>query len=60
METTNDKIRNKLTPIKVLIDLIERYENASSSEDKKQALDCIISMKQSLKFSMKELIKINN
>ncbi|WP_163216354.1 hypothetical protein [Bacteroides sp. 224] len=58
METINHKIRNKLTPLKNIIALIEKYENATNGEDKRKTIEFIINSKALLQKSLDELLEI--
>jgi len=58
METINARIRNKLSPVKNVIALIEAYGLATSGEQKKHILDKIIQSKGDLEYSLNELLKI--
>lgn len=57
-ETVNEKIRNKLTPVKTIISLIEEYEKSCDPDKRKKAVNTIMSMKDDLQLSLDELVKI--
>lgn len=57
-ESINERIRNKLSPFKNVIALIERYETSISGEEKRKAIGLIIKEKSALQHSLNELIEI--
>lgn len=58
METINEQIRNKLSPVTNVIALIDAYQNTMNGEDSMKILNQIIKSKQDLKNTVKELLKI--
>ena len=58
METMNEKIRNRLSPIKNVVALIEEYENATSGEAKRIIVEHIVKSKDALQTSIDKLINL--
>lgn len=58
METINERIRNKLSPIKNIIELINLYEKTSDKKERRIIVKHILNSKSILQHSLDKLIEI--